>query len=224
MLIEGSMMMTLISRVFLWLSLVTTSDSFSTCSGKLTFFAARNAVSHQSSSCCCRLGEKLSDNDEEEYDYTTTLTTTTTTTTMNNNKKNDNQSNRRNFFIQSRNVIMSTSAVTATSGWLSLQQPASAVSSVIETPTFSKDVYWPVGKVAFSLLPLAGTSTRRATVEECIIPNTMWTHDQIQGVVNVNVPVRQTVIKVRKTNMFYTILHINITKYHPQTLLHSIIS
>lgn len=72
-----------------------------------------------------------------------------------------------------------------------------ATSPEIITPAYSKDLSWPLGKVAFSLLPLAATSTRRATVEECIIPDTIWTHDQIQGVVNVNVPVRQIVVKVR---------------------------
>jgi len=55
-----------------------------------------------------------------------------------------------------------------------------------------------LGNIAFSLLPLAGTSTRRATVEECIIEDTIWTHDQIVGVVNVNVPIRQTVVKLSK--------------------------
>jgi hypothetical protein len=74
---------------------------------------------------------------------------------------------------------------------------AMATSPEIITPAYSKDLSWPLGKVAFSLLPLAATSTRRATVEECIIPDTIWTHDQIQGVVNVNVPVRQIVVKVR---------------------------
>ena len=64
------------------------------------------------------------------------------------------------------------------------------------TPAFTKEVSWPLGKVAFSLLPLAGTSTRRATVEETIVPDRIWTHDQIQGVVNVNVPIRQTVIRL----------------------------
>jgi hypothetical protein len=66
----------------------------------------------------------------------------------------------------------------------------------VPTPPFTKEEYWPLGKVAFSLLPLAGTSTSRATEEECIVPNTIWTHDQIQGIVNVNVPVRQTVVKL----------------------------
>lgn len=73
---------------------------------------------------------------------------------------------------------------------------AGVSAKAITTPAFSKDLYWPVGKIAFSLLPLAGTSTRRATVEEEVVPNTIWTHDQIQGIVNVNVPVRQTVVRL----------------------------
>jgi len=68
---------------------------------------------------------------------------------------------------------------------------------VVPSPADSSSMSWPLGKVAFSLLPLAGTSTRRATVETTIIEDTMWTHDQIQGVVNVNVPVRQTVIRLK---------------------------
>ena len=74
---------------------------------------------------------------------------------------------------------------------------ATAAVTVVPTPPMTSEVSWPLGKVAFSLLPLAGTSTRRATVEQCIIPGTMWTHDQIQGIINVNVPVRQTVIKLK---------------------------
>jgi len=64
----------------------------------------------------------------------------------------------------------------------------------VPTPPTTGDVTWPLGKIAFSLLPLAGTYTRRATVEQCLVEDTIWTHDQIQGVVNVNVPVRQTVV------------------------------
>lgn len=67
---------------------------------------------------------------------------------------------------------------------------------LIPTPPLTKDVYWPTGKVAFSLLPLAGTSTRRKTIESTVIQDKIWTHDQIQGIVNVNVPVRQTVVKL----------------------------
>jgi hypothetical protein len=71
-----------------------------------------------------------------------------------------------------------------------------AVNYLVPTPPFPKEQYWPLGKVAFLLLPLAGTSTIRATVEECIVPDAIWTHDQIQGIVNVNASVRQTVVKL----------------------------
>jgi len=89
------------------------------------------------------------------------------------------------------NIIIPTLPVFASS--LSSSKTAFAVPS----PADSASMSWPLGKVAFSLLPLAGTSSRRATVETTIIENTMWTHDQIQGVVNVNVPVRQTVIRLK---------------------------
>ena len=84
-------------------------------------------------------------------------------------------------------------------GMLALPLSSSAAvptTTAVPTPPMTKDVSWPLGKVAFSLLPLAGTSTRRATVQETILPDRIWTHDQIQGVVNVNVPVRQTVVKL----------------------------
>ena len=67
---------------------------------------------------------------------------------------------------------------------------------LLPTPTMTKDLYWPTGKVAFSLLPLAGTSTLRKTIEQEIVEGRIWCHDQIQGIVNVNVPVRQTVVKL----------------------------
>lgn len=79
---------------------------------------------------------------------------------------------------------------------------ASSTFTLIPSPAFTSDLSWPLGKVAFSLLPLAGTSSRRATVEECIVPDTIWTHDQIQGVVNVNVPVRQTVIRLKSGGLW----------------------
>jgi hypothetical protein len=81
---------------------------------------------------------------------------------------------------------------------LSLTSPLpAAAAAAIVTPPPTSDMMWPLGKVAFSLLPLAGTYTRRATVEETIVPDTIWTHDQIQGIVNVNVPVRMTTIKLK---------------------------
>jgi len=54
---------------------------------------------------------------------------------------------------------------------------------------------WPLGRIAFSLLPLTGAE-RRKTVQASVVRGRIWTHDQLQGVINVNVPVRQTVIKL----------------------------
>ena len=107
--------------------------------------------------------------------------------------------NRLDISLDDRRNVLHQLAVGFSATWLQ-SAPAGADSTttpVVPTPPMTSDVSWPLGKVAFSLLPLAGTSSRRATVEQCIIPDTMWTHDQIQGVVNVNVPVRQTVIKLK---------------------------
>lgn len=87
------------------------------------------------------------------------------------------------------NLVIPSSPVSAS--------PLSPTNFAVPSPADSASMSWPLGKVAFSLLPLAGTSTRRATVETTIIKDTMWTHDQVQGVVNVNVPVRQTVIRLK---------------------------
>lgn len=103
--------------------------------------------------------------------------------------------NRRSFLSN----LMSTAASTTIATLLPIQTSAAKTTvNVVPTPAFPSDLSWPLGKVAFSLLPLAATSTRRATVQEEIVPGQIWTHDQIQGVVNVNVPVRQTVIKLSK--------------------------
>lgn len=104
------------------------------------------------------------------------------------------KSGRRNFINQIGSLAAATAAQSVLGPSIASAAPASA--AAIATPKYATDVSWPLGKVAFSLLPLAGTSTRRATVEETIVPNQIWTHDQIQGVVNVNVPVRQTVVKL----------------------------
>eukprot|EP00962_Isochrysis_galbana_P046686 scaffold18850_cov103-Isochrysis_galbana.AAC.2 len=60
---------------------------------------------------------------------------------------------------------------------------------------------WPLGRIAFSLLPLAG-SDRRKTLQTELVRGRLWTHDQIQGVVNVNVPVRQTVIRLHEGGLW----------------------
>ena len=109
--------------------------------------------------------------------------------------KTDNSFPSRRSFL-SKATTISTAIVCSTLGAMSPNIYPAGAAEAISSPGFTSEVSWPLGKVAFSLLPLAGTSTRRATTEECIVPDTIWTHDQIQGVVNVNVPVRQTVIKL----------------------------
>lgn len=60
---------------------------------------------------------------------------------------------------------------------------------------------WKLQPFAFSLLPLA-PGARRKTMKEEIVKDTIWTFDQIQGVVNVNTPVRSTVIKLKEGGLF----------------------
>lgn len=88
-----------------------------------------------------------------------------------------------------------------TAGLIATLPPSSSLAAgatefLVPTPKFDSNINWPLGKIAFSLLPLQGGS-QRATVEECVVPGKIWTHDQIQGIVNVNVPVRQTVIALK---------------------------
>ncbi|KAL7578264.1 hypothetical protein ACA910_012682 [Epithemia clementina (nom. ined.)] len=103
--------------------------------------------------------------------------------------------NRRQWSIQFMSTAASLGVVplAPTLAAASFEQPSPYL---VPTPPLTRDLYWPTGKVAFSLLPLAGTSTRRKTVEQEIVPGQIWCHDQIQGIVNVNVPVRQTVVKL----------------------------
>ena len=72
--------------------------------------------------------------------------------------------------------------------------PPTGEVAIVPSPT--RDTTWKLGGIAFSLLPLA-PGARRKTIQTEVVSGTVWTHDQIQGVVNVNVPVRQTVIKLR---------------------------
>lgn len=124
--------------------------------------------------------------------------------------------------------IVQTTTIGTSGGIMAMAVPGSATAATastahaittVESPaiiTSSRSTYWPLGKVAFSLLPLAGTYTRRATILETVCAakgseerdgvdtttiygmtnGRVWTLDQIQGVVNVNVPVRMVVIKV----------------------------
>ena len=98
-------------------------------------------------------------------------------------------------------MLATVGGITTTSFLPSSTLVASATpaAAVIPTPPQTRDITWPLGKVAFSLLPLAGSYSRRATVIEELVndrTNGIWTLDQIQGVVNVNVPVRMVVIKL----------------------------
>ena len=84
------------------------------------------------------------------------------------------------------------------------QQPLSPPelgTAPLSVPEPDKKLRWNLGKIAFSLLPLA-PGDRRKTMEEEVVPGKVWTHDQVQGVVNVNVPVRQTVIKLKSGGLW----------------------
>ena len=65
----------------------------------------------------------------------------------------------------------------------------------IRLPEYKGDYYWDLGDLAFSLLPLAPGRRRRTLVQE-VVKDTIWTLDQIQGVINVNVPVRAVIVKL----------------------------
>jgi hypothetical protein len=67
----------------------------------------------------------------------------------------------------------------------------------IKLPESSPEYDWDLHKVAFSLLPLS-PGRRRKTILEEIVPGQIWTLDQVQGIVNVNVPVRSVIVKLRK--------------------------
>jgi hypothetical protein len=127
-------------------------------------------------------------------------------------------SSRRTILQQ---IVLLTTTISTSGGMAVAASPESAIAATV--PASSRATYWPLGKVAFSLLPLAGTYTRRATVLETVCAavraakgsesrdgremtnssdvakGRVWTLDQIQGVVNVNVPVRMVVIKVSDT-------------------------
>ncbi|GKZ00141.1 hypothetical protein MPSEU_000967400 [Mayamaea pseudoterrestris] len=107
---------------------------------------------------------------------------------------------RRKLLLQTIATATSTALVTYSPQFAFALQATDKY--LIPTPPYSKELSWPLGKIAFSLLPLAGTFTRRATIETCIVPNTIWTHDQLQGIVNVNVPIRQTVVRLQSGGLW----------------------
>lgn len=67
----------------------------------------------------------------------------------------------------------------------------------VKLPESNPSYEWDLHKVAFSLLPLS-PGRRRKTILEEIVPGTIWTLDQVQGIVNVNVPVRSVIVKLKQ--------------------------
>jgi len=110
----------------------------------------------------------------------------------------------RRRFLRNGVALVSSAAVSASVGADSATATAvtssttttAAVAAAGDSSSSSSMMSWPLGKIAFSLLPLEGTYTDRLTVQQAIVENRIWTHDQLQGVVNVDVPVRQTVVKL----------------------------
>lgn len=71
----------------------------------------------------------------------------------------------------------------------------------ISIPVQNDDYKWDLGKVAFSLFPLAPGDRRRTLIEE-IVKDKIWTLDQVQGIINVNVAVRAVIIKLNGGGLF----------------------
>jgi hypothetical protein len=73
----------------------------------------------------------------------------------------------------------------------------------IKIPKIDQKLTFALGKVAFSLLPLSPESTgRRKTILKEVVKGQVWTLEQVQGIINVNVPVRSTVIKLKSGGLF----------------------
>ena len=76
-------------------------------------------------------------------------------------------------------------------------------SKPIVIPKSDNNLKFDLGKLAFSFIPLTPESQgRRKTILTEVVKDTIWTLDQLQGVINVNVPVRSTVIKLKEGGLF----------------------
>ena len=71
----------------------------------------------------------------------------------------------------------------------------SPTTMALQVPQKTADTEWNLGKFAFSLLPLA-PGARRKTLFSEVVKGKIWTADQVQGVVNVNVPVRSVIVRL----------------------------
>ena len=66
-----------------------------------------------------------------------------------------------------------------------------------QAPSKDARLQFGLGKFAFSLLPLSPEAVgRRKTLLTEVVKGQVWTLEQVQGIINVNVPVRMTVIKL----------------------------
>ena len=78
-----------------------------------------------------------------------------------------------------------------------------SIDKPIVVPKSDNNLKFDLGKLAFSLIPLTPESQgRRKTILTEVVKDTIWTLDQLQGVINVNVPVRCTVIKLKSGGLF----------------------
>jgi Domain of unknown function (DUF4336) len=97
-------------------------------------------------------------------------------------------------------LLLLAQGVSLRLGWRSSTTTATSSPTTtlgpIKMPESSPDLFWDLHRVAYSLLPLA-PGPRRKTIFEEVVPGSVWTMDQIQGVVNVNVPVRGVAVKLR---------------------------
>ena len=63
-----------------------------------------------------------------------------------------------------------------------------SIDSDILSPLTSKRLSFVLGRLAFSGLPLSPESVgRRKTIKTEVVKGTIWTLDQVQGIINVNV-------------------------------------
>ena len=82
---------------------------------------------------------------------------------------------RRKLF----SALTATATAASTVAAATLEISEASPSYVVPTPTANSLQQWPF-PFAFSLLPLAGTFSRRPTIQECVVQNKIWTFDQIQ--------------------------------------------
>lgn len=91
---------------------------------------------------------------------------------------------KQNKLVINNNLCLNTlsnNPLCRTKAYMSM----STIKSAEDTPI--KDMQFDLGKIAFSLVPLSPESIgKRKTILTEVVPNTIWTLDQLQGIINVN--------------------------------------